>query len=80
MYSQYDKCGILNPVSRGQSHLSHHPHKLLLAQFSLYVHKSGLKPHLFIHLVGILQVEYLDRIPAADEHVIYTLLVICFPL
>ena len=23
---------------------SHHPQKVLLAQFSLYVHKSGLKP------------------------------------
>ena len=26
---------------------SHHPHKVLLAQFSLYVHKSGLKPDSF---------------------------------
>ena len=36
------------------SHSSHHPQKVLLAQFNLYVHKSGLKPdsfhvwHLFI--------------------------------
>ena len=30
------------------SHLvSHHPQEVLLAQFSLYVHKSGLKPDLF---------------------------------
>ena len=29
------------------SHSSHHPHEFLLAQFSLYVHKSGLKPDLF---------------------------------
>ena len=30
---------------------SHHPQKVLLAQFSLYVHKGGLKPdsfHLFL--------------------------------
>ena len=27
--------------------LSHHPHEVLLAQFSLYVHKSGLKPDIF---------------------------------
>ena len=33
------------------SHLSHHPQEVRLAQFSLYVHKSGLKPdsfHLFL--------------------------------
>ena len=30
------------------SHSSHHPQKVLLAQFSLYVHKGGLKPDSFI--------------------------------
>ena len=29
------------------SHSSHHPQEVLLAQFSLYVHKGGLKPDLF---------------------------------
>ena len=29
------------------SHSSHHPHEVLLAQFSLYVHKRGLKPDSF---------------------------------
>ena len=29
------------------SHSSHHPHDVLLAQLSLYVHKGGLKPHSF---------------------------------
>ena len=29
------------------SHSSHHLQKVLLAQFSLYVHKSGLKPDSF---------------------------------
>ena len=29
------------------SHSSHHPHGVLLAQFSLYVHKSGLRPASF---------------------------------
>ena len=29
------------------SHSSHHPQKVLLAQFSLYVHKGGLKPDSF---------------------------------
>ena len=29
------------------SHSSHHPQEVLLAQFSLYVHKGGLKPYSF---------------------------------
>ena len=29
------------------SHSSHHPQEVLLAQFSLYVHKDGLKPDSF---------------------------------
>ena len=29
------------------SQLSHHPQEVFLAQFSLYVHKGGLKPDLF---------------------------------
>ena len=29
------------------SHSSHHPQEVLLAQFSLFVHKSGLKPDSF---------------------------------
>ena len=29
------------------SHSFHHPQEVLLAQFSLYVHKGGLKPHSF---------------------------------
>ena len=29
------------------SHSSHHPQEVLLAQFSLYVHKNGLKPDSF---------------------------------
>ena len=34
------------------SQSSHHPQEVLLAQFSLYVHKGGLKPDSF-HLLGI---------------------------
>ena len=30
------------------SQSSHHPQEVLLAQFSLYVHKGGLKPDSFI--------------------------------
>ena len=47
--SQY--CGeprISNPVSRTvSSQSSHHPQEVLLAQFSLYVHKGGLKSDSF---------------------------------
>ena len=47
------------------SHSSHHPQEVLLAQFSLYVHKRGLKPHLF-HLisdsVSALSAQYTDPI------------------
>ena len=32
------------------SHSSHHPQEFLLVRFSLYVHKSGPKPHSF-HIV-----------------------------
>ena len=34
------------------SHSSHHPQEVLLAQFSLYVHRSGLKPDSF-HFIFI---------------------------
>ena len=33
-------------------HSSHHPHEGILAQFSLYLHKSGLKPNSF-HFIFI---------------------------
>ena len=34
------------------SHSSHHPQEVFLAQFSLYVHKGGLKPDSFHLSVG----------------------------
>ena len=44
---------ISNPVSGGvSSQSSHHPQEVFLAQFSLYVHKGGLKPDSF-HLCVI---------------------------
>ena len=45
--SNFESC-VWRTVS---SQSSHHPQEVLLAQFSLYVHKSGLKPdsfHLFL--------------------------------
>ena len=46
------------------SHSSHHPQEVLLAQFSLYVHKGGLKPdsfHLLDHLYYLFQVYVLQK-------------------
>ena len=43
--SNFESC-VWKTVS---SHSSHHPQEVLLAQFSLYVHKSGLKPDSFIY-------------------------------
>ena len=45
--SNFETC-VWRTVS---SQLSHHPQEVLLAQFSLYVHKGGLKPDSF-HLLG----------------------------
>ena len=47
--SNFESC-VWRTVS---SQSSHHPHEVLLAQFSLYVHKGGLKPdsfHFFLDL------------------------------
>ena len=41
--SNFESC-VWRTVS---SQSSHHPHEVLLAQFSLYVHKGGLKPYSF---------------------------------
>ena len=44
--SNFESC-VWRTVS---SHSSHHPQEVLLAQFSLYVHKGGLKPDSFLFL------------------------------
>ena len=46
--STFESC-VWRTVS---SQSSHHPQEVLLAQFSLYVHKGGLKPDSFHYLVG----------------------------
>ena len=48
--SNFESC-VWRTVS---SQSSHHPQEVLLAQFSLYVHKGGLKPdsfHFFLHQI-----------------------------
>ena len=50
--SNFESC-VWRTVS---SRSSHHPQEVLLAQFSLYVHKGGLKPdsfHLHVKVVAI---------------------------
>ena len=48
--SNFESC-VWRTVS---SQSSHHPQEVLLAQFSLYVHKGGLKPDSF-HFISPLQ-------------------------
>ena len=48
--SNFESC-VWRTVS---SQSSHHPQEVLLAQFSLYVHKGGLKPDSF-HFISFLR-------------------------
>ena len=48
--SNFESC-VWRTVS---SQSSHHPQEVLLAQFSLYVHKGGLKPDSFHFLSGLI--------------------------
>ena len=47
--SNFESC-VWRTVS---SQSSHHPQEVLLAQFSLYVHKGGLKPDSFFALLAL---------------------------
>ena len=44
------------------SQSSHHPQEVLLAQFSLYVHKDGLKPDSF-HFISLYNYFKLSQVP-----------------
>ena len=61
------------------SQSSHHPQEVLLAQFSLYVHKGGLKPDSF-HYSGIKHVSYgILRIESNEQSSAYiSLKNVCF--
>ena len=54
--SNFESC-VWRTVS---SHSSHHPQEVILAQFSLYVHKGGLKPDSF-HFI------YLSELISGDD-------------
>ena len=51
--SNFETC-VWRTVS---SHSSHHPQVVLLAQFSLYVHKGGLKPDSF-HFISFVMCQH----------------------
>ena len=58
--SNFESC-VWRTVS---SQSSHHPQEVLLAQFSLYVHKGGLKPdsvHFYIPKIWFLYVDHLGK-------------------
>ena len=46
--SNFESC----VMRAGSSHLSPNPQEVVMAQFSLYVHKGGLKPHSF-HFISL---------------------------
>ena len=50
--SNFESC-VWRTVS---SQSSHHPQEVLLAQFSLYVHKGGLKPDSFHFYICVLHI------------------------
>ena len=56
--SNFESC-VWRTVS---SQSSHHPQGVLLAQFSLYVHKGGLKPDSFHFICFIVMVQLSDMV------------------
>ena len=60
--SNFESC-VWRTVS---SQSSHHPQDVLLAQFSLYVHKGGLKPDSF-HFISRLNLELRGKYEKASQ-------------
>ena len=60
--SNFESC-VWRTVS---SQSSHHPQEVLLAQFSLYVHKGGLKPDSF-HFISNLNVQLMVAYSLLDD-------------
>ena len=61
--SNFESC-VWRTVS---SQSSHHPQEVLLAQFSLYVHKGGLKPDSF-HIMGPNSIKLLVKSLCANTY------------
>ena len=70
--SNFESC-VWRTVS---SHSSHHPQEVLLAQFSLYVHKGGLKPDSF-HFIKNLNAIYVIQ-SAISDNVTFPFCLCCF--
>ena len=53
---------------------SHHPHEVLLAQFSLYVHEGGLNTNLFHFILPVLfrKRRWPNFIPTLDQWLIFS--------
>ena len=64
--SNFESC-VWRTVS---SQSSHHPQEVLLAQFSLYVHKGGLKPNSFHFLpcIPVDEITHSKKLPSGDFH------------
>ena len=60
--SNFESC-VWRTVS---SHSSHHPQEVLLARFSLYVHKGGLKPDSF-HFISFYDCCFISDLPGLPK-------------
>ena len=67
--SNFESC-VWRTVS---SQSSHHPQEVLLAQFSLYVHKGGLKPHSFhfIYISSVDRLKIIEKYQKVTRHFIF---------
>ena len=74
--SNFESC-VWRTVS---SQSSHHPQEVLLAQFSLYVHKSGLKPDSFHFIYNELQTRSSIILTTYDKRNIFIFNIISFSL
>ena len=68
--SNFESC-VWRTVS---SQSSHHPQEVLLAQFSLYVHKGGLKPDSF-HFFLVRQLAKILTSPSPKYHLSFLIIV-----
>ena len=72
--SNFESC-VWRTVS---SQSSHHPQEVLLAQFSLYVHKGGLKPDSFHFIMGsTISENIICSIPYAMRTSLHTSMLLC---
>ena len=71
--SNFESC-VWRTVS---SQSSHHPQEVLLAQFSLYVHKGGLKPDSFLLYMWCFPVVIMLHYYVEQSHVTWFYAIVC---